>query len=302
MLDAAPNLWNLWLERVSVRSEGLGLQWHDVMSKRRALLRCPKTLVHVTLIHCHDTDGLYLEAPNVHFLRYEGYLQHFPFNSTMSSGLPLNLEHAYLSFCTRCRYQFPKEHQPHGMFWELVGRFSRLRVLKLNLKYISDIAVHPEQQKRFLKLFPDLEVLKVKGSYEVENHDAAVAIANLFHCCPAMEEFRLKVHREPTHAFHNHWTHQTDETRVLLDLENSMKSLTMLNSKMSPLYYDVHGHSHRCDGIDLSSLQGYPFSCLDSQLRKNKIRVSDGMFQLLWGQNHQVPRGELSCVGEDRSS
>lgn len=108
MLDAAPNLSSLWLQRVSLKSEGLGHQWLDVMSKIQVLLRCPKSLVHVTLMHCHMTDGLYLDAANVRFLRYKGFLQHFPFNSKTSSGLPRNLQHAYLSFCTNCCYVFSR--------------------------------------------------------------------------------------------------------------------------------------------------------------------------------------------------
>lgn len=137
------------------------------------------------------------------------------------------------------------------MFWETVGRFSRLRELKLKLKYIDDIAVYPDQEKSFLKLFPDLEVLKVKGSYKVGNQDTAVAIANLFYCCPAMEEFRLKLSREESHAFRNHRIHHTAEWRAQLDTEKSMKSLNLLKSTTSPPYYDVR--DHLCDGIDLSA-------------------------------------------------
>ncbi|TVU15671.1 hypothetical protein EJB05_39204, partial [Eragrostis curvula] len=54
------------------------------MRKRRLLLRCPTSLVAVTLLHCHGTDGLDLDAQGVRFLRYDGYLDHFPFTSAAS--------------------------------------------------------------------------------------------------------------------------------------------------------------------------------------------------------------------------
>lgn len=115
VLDAAPNLSRLWLRHVCLKSEGLGLQWFDVMSERQVLLRCPKSLVCVTLMHCHMTDGLYLDAPNVHSLRFKGYIEHFPFNSTTS--LPRNLQHAHLSFCTEssCGYVFSRQIQRRAM-------------------------------------------------------------------------------------------------------------------------------------------------------------------------------------------
>ncbi|TVU13345.1 hypothetical protein EJB05_40397, partial [Eragrostis curvula] len=264
MIDAASNLSSLWLEHVSFKSDQLGVDWYTVKSKLRVLLHCPETLTYVTLMHCHSTDGLFLDAPNVRSLRYKGYLQHFPFNAMTPSSSPILLQQVDVSVCTRCYIRPSREVQPHAAFWESIGGFSHLRVLKLKVRDINDIAVHPHKEEKFLKLFPDLKFLEVKGSYEVDSCAASVAIANLLHCCPAMQELRLnfKMHGDPN-AFPDRMIHQTDERRAQLDLEKSMKSLSMLKSKMSSSpCYNVHD-----DDMDLFALKGRSFPCLDSHLR-----------------------------------
>ncbi|TVU14067.1 hypothetical protein EJB05_37513, partial [Eragrostis curvula] len=74
MLDAAPNLAMLRLDVFSFTAEEdeLGLSynaWYTAMSKRHVLHRCPRSMVAMTLLHCHDTDDIFLDAPGVRFLR-----------------------------------------------------------------------------------------------------------------------------------------------------------------------------------------------------------------------------------------
>ncbi|KAL6660447.1 hypothetical protein ACP70R_001993 [Stipagrostis hirtigluma subsp. patula] len=270
MLDAVPNLRTLWLEYVSFRPEEPGINWYDVMSKLRVRLRCRAAMVAVALIHCHDTDGLDLDAPNVQYLRYKGFLQHFPFTSATQSGVPANLRHAELSFCTErwcCNYP-SGEFQPNAFFWESIGRFRRLRVLKLKLLDFHDIAVHQDQEDMLLKVFPDLELLEVEGSCEVDSHGAEVMIANLLHCCPALQEFRLKfeVHGD-LYAQPKRAVRHSEERGAQLGLEKSMDSLARLKSKKtgspsSPL---------ADDDMDLCVLKERLFPCLDGHLRRIRL-------------------------------
>ncbi|TVU14106.1 hypothetical protein EJB05_37552, partial [Eragrostis curvula] len=209
------------------------------MSKRRVLLRCPRSVAAVTLLHCHDTDGIYLDAPGVRFLRYKGFLEHFPFTSsaTPASGMTTNLQHLDISFCTtRWCYNPPSSREeapppPHAVFWESIGTFSRLRFLKLKLLDINDIAVHPDQEGMFLKEFPGLKFLEIKGSYEVDKRGAALTLANFLHCCPAMQELRLKfkVHGD-LYALPK-GIHLSEERRAQVDLEKSTELLKRLKSK-----------------------------------------------------------------------
>jgi hypothetical protein len=45
------------------------------------------------------------------------------------------------------------------VFWESIGRFSRLRVLKLKILDINDVAVLNAEEDVFLKAFPELVFL-----------------------------------------------------------------------------------------------------------------------------------------------
>lgn len=175
MLDASPRLDRLWLEAIAFTAEE-----EDHGRQRRVLLRCPDATASVTVIHCNRTAALDVDAPSTRSLRFSGFLEHFPFGS---AAAPVDqLHHAELSFC--------KESSPHAMFWEeTIGRFRRLRVLKLELLDISDAVVGSGEGGT---VFPDLVLLELEGSHEADSHGAAVAIANLLRCCPALQEFHLK--------------------------------------------------------------------------------------------------------------
>ncbi|TVU13358.1 hypothetical protein EJB05_40410, partial [Eragrostis curvula] len=260
LLDTAPNLTNISLRHVSFTAG--------------ALLRCPEALVSVEMTHCHTTEGIYLDAPNVRFLRYKGYLEHFPFRSKKTSGRPIGMQHLVLSFCKPwyCHDQPLGETEPHAIFWESIGSFSRLRVLKLKLPYINHIAVQPEQEGMFLNMFPHLKFLQIKGSCELDSNGAAVAIANFLYCCPAMQELRLKfqLHGDP-YALHYATIMRSDERSAQLDQEKSMESLKRLKSKMSscPCYGD---YDNDCaDDVGLSALKARSFPCLVSHLRRIRL-------------------------------
>jgi len=128
-------------------------------------------------MHCHHTDALDLDAPNVGSLLYMGFLEKFPFSSTPSSP-PTHLQHAQLSFrTTRCCYRDrePSTETPRHalLFWEPIGIFSRLVVSKVKLVDINDIAVHSEQEQVFLKVFPNLKFLQLEGSYESDSYSTS---------------------------------------------------------------------------------------------------------------------------------
>ncbi|OEL28336.1 hypothetical protein BAE44_0010644 [Dichanthelium oligosanthes] len=279
MLDAAPNLarlWLEWLQYVNIQlEEDVGDD--DVMSKRRVLLRCPIATVSVTLMHCHVTDGLDLDAPSLRSLRYKGFLEHFPLSSTTPSGPPPNLQHVQLSFCT-ARWcgrggSYPYRETPrHALFWEPVGTFSRLVVLKVKLQDINDLAVHSEQEQEvLLKGFPNLRFLQLKGSYEEDHYGTAVAIGNLLRCCPALQELRLKfkIHGD-LYASPKGWVHRSEERQAQMDLEKSMASLQRLKSETVTSASTSSSVVDADDG-DLSALKARSFPCLGAHLRKIRM-------------------------------
>ncbi|CAN6208126.1 unnamed protein product [Urochloa humidicola] len=281
MLDAAPRLARLWLECVSFTVGDL--DW-EARSKRRLLLRCPDATVSVAVIHCHGTSGLDIDAPGARSLRFKGYLEHFPFGPAAPLGPPVNLQHVEVSVCTRCRNnpRYGKEAQqacpPHALFWGSIGMFHRLRVLKLELLDINDIAVLRSEEEGeggvFLKAFPELVFLELEGSYEVDSHGAAVAIANLLHCSPALQVFHLKckLHGDLRAFPKPRLLHLSDEKSARLGLEKSMESLKRYKSEeiASPSSCVEDGDGRSDD--DLAALKARSFPCLESHLKKIRLQ------------------------------
>ncbi|KAJ1255674.1 hypothetical protein BS78_K172800 [Paspalum vaginatum] len=247
MLAAAPNLAALWLEHVVFKSEEAGVCYAE-MAKRRVLLRCPDATVSVTLMHCHRTDGVFLDAPGVRSLRYHGFLDYFPFMSTAPSRTPpANLQRMELSICEY--------------------RFSRLRLLRLEFQHIRDIAVEPEEEDMFLRAFPDLKFMELGGYYETNGFGTARAIANLLQCCPSMQELNLKF--KLLHGAKQRIYWPEDLRTPQLDLERSIESLKRMKSKTLSSVGDDGAISD--DDVELSPLKARTFGCLDRQLRNIRI-------------------------------
>jgi hypothetical protein len=117
----------------------------------------------------------------------------------------------------------------------------------------------------------------VEGSYEEDSHGAAVAIANLLLCCPALQEFHLKwkLHGD-LYAYPECAIHLSDEKRARLDLEESMESLNRFKSEKiaSP-------SSGLDDDTDLAALKARSFPCLESHLRKIRLEFELKCFTAL---------------------
>ncbi|CAL4947960.1 unnamed protein product [Urochloa decumbens] len=181
VLDAAPRLARLWLESVMFTAEDVD---YGIMCKRRVLLRCPAATASVAVLHCHWTAGLDVDAPGARSLRYTGFVEHFPLGRNPAAAPANLLQDVQLSFCTarRCsnhpssRGETPPP--PHALFWDAIGRFSRLRALKLELMDINDIAaavIPEEEEEEGVPLlgasFPELVFLELEGSHELELMD-----------------------------------------------------------------------------------------------------------------------------------
>ncbi|TVU14065.1 hypothetical protein EJB05_37511, partial [Eragrostis curvula] len=212
--------------------------------------------------------------------------------------MPTNLQHLDISFCTtRWCYNPPSSREeapppPHVVFWESVGSFGRLRFLKLKLLDINDIAVNPDHEGKFQKEFPCLKFLEVKGSYEVDKRGAAVALANFLYCCPAMQELRLKfkIHGE-LYALPK-GIHLSEERRAQVNLEKSTQLLKRLKSETSTsACYSVDDVDRSCDDVGLLALQACSFPCLESHLRKVRLKFEFEDFDS-WAVEEEKDKGE----------
>jgi hypothetical protein len=88
-----------------------------------------------------------------------------------------------------------EEETTRMLFWQFLHNFTNARTLKLKVgNDIKDIAaIGKAKHARLLCAFPGVECLELEGVHGPKSKTAAVAIANLLHCCPVLGEIMLKL-------------------------------------------------------------------------------------------------------------
>ncbi|OEL14504.1 hypothetical protein BAE44_0024476, partial [Dichanthelium oligosanthes] len=83
-----------------------------------------------------------------------------------------------------------------------VQNFTNARTLRLKVNYGLQViaALGKARRARFLCAFTYVERLELEGVHRHRSKTAAVAIANLLHCCPVLRDFRLKLSTVPPHS------------------------------------------------------------------------------------------------------
>jgi len=124
----------------------------------------------------------------------------------------------------------------------------------------------------FLKVFPNLKFLQLKGSYELDSYGTAVAIGNLLRCCPVLQELHLmfEIHGD-LYATPTGWVRHPEERQAQLDLEKSMGLLQRLKSERVTCSTSSGVDGDTFDDGDLYPLKVRSFPCLESHLRKIRL-------------------------------
>ncbi|KAL6845007.1 hypothetical protein ACP4OV_025180 [Aristida adscensionis] len=226
----------------------------------------------------HDVDqsrgGVELDAPRLRSFRYKGSLRPF----SLSSPAP-DMARADLHFIRdvaehRRAHNDYDTDKPRVLFWAFVRSFTNARSLKLQVNSLRDIAVKGKARRsRLICAFPNVERLELGGMHDPSGKTAAVAIANLLRCCPAVRDLCLKLSTVSSSSNKDSmYGGAFLERKDRLGYEESVsrfKSRRMISS-------DGCNGGLCGDVSDTPSLSGRSFLCLQSCLRKVRLQFRLG--------------------------
>ncbi|CAN6337894.1 unnamed protein product [Urochloa humidicola] len=276
-MDAAPGLATVHLDAVFFRGssgEAAEAPWPCVRLRCRAVTELVVEFCGMEGQQRHsggDRGSIEIDAPRLRHLRYRGSERRF----SLASPAP-DMAVLELSFLKH-RYH---GHGPHYdrdktrvLFWRFVRNFTSARVLKLKVSSLEDIAVGKARRAELLCTFPNAVRLELEGAHrDTATKEAAVAIANLLRCCPAVRDLRLKLIStvQPDSVKNVYCLPSQLGRKRQLDYEKSldrfMHRRRVLNPVM-PLDDDNDKHDEVVpDGIP--GLSGHSLTCLESSLTR----------------------------------
>nr|CAB3465495.1 unnamed protein product [Digitaria exilis] len=266
LMDAAPRLATLHLETVLFSMRG----W-TTGEARRVRLRClAVTELVMELCGVDDRRSIQINAPRLRYFRYKG-----PERTAFSlTSLAPDMVEVDAHFVLE-RYPCPQGLNPDGKrdaFWQFVRNFSSARVLKLKVNNLEDIAVGKARRAELLCTFRNAVRLELEGVHHATTSKAAaVAIANLLRCCPALFDLRLRLSTVPSNSFKDH-----EYGKAFLEREKRMdydKSVSrfMDRRRLKPAVISSLDDNDKLDEVvtgHIPGLSGHSLTCLQTSLRK----------------------------------
>ncbi|KAK3138999.1 hypothetical protein QOZ80_5AG0376310 [Eleusine coracana subsp. coracana] len=280
MIDAAPGLTAIRLESVSFtmprrRKHGPNIplfvnhNYYDKMMEAAPVvrLRCPAatTLVlsscGVDVDDYQEDDGngweIEVDPPRMQHLTYKGVARRF----SLMSPAP-DMAQVDLHFLPPPEH-YVEESELLSRFWQFVQCFTNAKALKIKVNYyLENIAVVGKVSRaELLCAFPGVERLELEGAHNATTTGmAAVAIANLLRCCPAVRDLRLKLSTTVP------WCSAKKEAS---DFDKSMESFR--HGRLKPLLIDNYGDINYKE-TNVPGLSGRSFACLRGSLRRVRIQ------------------------------
>jgi hypothetical protein len=270
LMDAAPGLASVHLESVFFKGFRAGSG-----EAPGVCLRC-RAVTELVLELCgmegQEDDGgdrgsVEFDAPRLRHLRYKGTERRLSLTSPAPDMAVLELHFV------QCRYHYQsRDYDPDKtrvLFWQSVRSFTNARVLKLRVNSLKDIAVGKARRGKLLCTFRDAVRLELEGAHHpTTSKAAAVAIANLLRCCPAVRDLRLKLSAVPSNSVKNSdYGPAFLERKDRLDYEKSIGRFMRL--RLNPVIsLDGNDEHDEVPDDDIPGLSGHSLICLESSLRR----------------------------------
>ncbi|KAL6844994.1 hypothetical protein ACP4OV_025167 [Aristida adscensionis] len=281
LLDAAPELTTVRLHSVyftAPHQVPVPYDYHTTVMEEAPVvrLRFPAATA-LELLLCSgfqvvvpSRGGIEIDAPRLRSFRYKGLMRPFLLRPPAPDMARVDL-HFVDNFAEHRRGDddYDKD-KPRVLFWAFVQSFTNARSLKLKVDSLWDIAVKGKAKRtRLLCAFPNVERLELGGMHDPAGNTAAVAIANLLRCCPAVRDLCLKLSTVPSSSDKDSmYGDDFLERKDRLDYEKSVSRFT------SRRMISSDGCSGgRCGDVsDIPGLSGRSFPCLQSCLRRVRLQ------------------------------
>ncbi|KAF8748857.1 hypothetical protein HU200_012784 [Digitaria exilis] len=270
LLDAAPVLTDVHLESVLFTYT---IQQHVEVEPPELAMRLP-SVTTLVLALCgvlgqgtphgqFDTScAIAIDAPRLRSFVYKGLLHPFQLRSASPE-----LARADLHFLKDDSASYSKE-RTRMLFWQSVQSFSGAKALTLKVDHeLKEIAaIGKERRAQLLCPLPNVERLELEGWHRPTSTTAAVAIANLLHCCHALRDLTLKLSTVPpdsekgsNYAWESLRKDLLDYSRSIDRFRRRSSRISMEDSNNGVRYHDVQ---------DISGMSGESFACLQRSLRR----------------------------------
>ncbi|CAD6268221.1 unnamed protein product [Miscanthus lutarioriparius] len=160
-----------------------------------------------------------------------------------------------------------EEETTRMLFWQFLHNFTNARTLKLKVgNDLKDIAAIGEAKRAsLLCAFPRVERLELEGVHGPKSKTAAVAIANMLHCCPVLSEIMLKLSTATAcldkDSRYGRDFFRSDYTKSMDRFVRRRKSKTTMSTEDSSF-----GDSKYDDVPGITGLSGRSFACLQRTL------------------------------------
>ncbi|CAN6347170.1 unnamed protein product [Urochloa humidicola] len=266
LMDAAPGLATVHLESVFFKGSSAGTTVVATAPGPSVCLRC-REVTDLVIEFCGmegqgrwgsgDRGSVEIDAPKLRHFRYKGSERRFSLASPAPDMVVLEL-----SFTPKCYHDFDKD-KTRVLFWHFVRNFTSAKVLKLKVNNLKDITVGKARRAELLCTFRNAMCLELEGVHHpTATKAAAVAIANLLRCCPAVRDLRLKLSTVPSNSVKKStygWTFL--ERKDSLDYNKSIDRFLRRDRLNPVISLDDN------DKQDIPGLSGHSLTCLQSSLR-----------------------------------
>jgi hypothetical protein len=234
-------------------------------------LQCP-AVTWLVLDKCGWTEGgceLEIDAPRLRRFKYTGLLRRL----SLSPQPPPDLSRVDLHFISG----YGPPCRDRVLLWKFLHNFRSAKELKLLVQVLEYIAVvDAAERAKLLRPFRNLERLELGGVHRPKGKTAAVAIANLLRCCPAVRDLHINLSttkndsdKQPRHVREFLQRKSRDDLHNSIQhfLRRRLERVVSLKGEIS--HDDADDYD---EAADIPALTGRSFPCLQDSLRRVSLR------------------------------
>ncbi|KAG0520269.1 hypothetical protein BDA96_08G059500 [Sorghum bicolor] len=218
-----------------------------------------------------------IDAPRLQSFKYKGLIRRFTLRSAAPGVARVDLHFLRHHHGPNHRHDSDDDNEKETtrmLFWQFLHSFTNARTLKLKLgNDLKDIAAIGEAKRaRLLCAFPRVEILELEGVHGAKSKTAAVAIANLLHCCPVLGEIMLKLSTvtaslSKDSRYGRDFLERKDRSDYAKSMDRFVRRRKSKTTAMS--MEDRSFGDHKYDDVaGINGLSGRSFACLQRTLRR----------------------------------